>query len=92
MLIISLKNRFPYSNRSPAAPSETFTSSDSASCPSNICSSGSSGTWTHDFICFNKVKSEYTPNSSEILLLRTAGLERKKMVFKNKRGQHKLVC
>ena len=71
---------FPYGNRSLGAPSGAFTSSGSAS--GSICSSGSSGTWTHDFICLNKVKSEYTP---------TAGLGRKKMVFKNKRGQHKHV-
>ena len=80
---------FPYRNRSPAAPSGAFTSLVSAS--GAICSSGISGTWAHDFICLNKVKSEYTPSSSQLLMLRTAGLGRKIVVFKNKRGQHQHV-
>ena len=80
---------FSYSNRSPAAPSGSFTFSGSAS--GSICSSGSSGTWTHAFICLNKVKLEYTPSSSELSMLRTAGLGRNKVVFKNKRGQHNHV-
>ena len=86
------RRSFPYSNRSPAALSGGFISLGSAS-GSNA---SSDGTWTHEFICYNKVKSEYTPSSSELSMLRTAGsrtgMGRKKVVFKYKRTQHKYVC
>ena len=75
---------FPYRNRSPAASSGAFTSLGAAS--GAICSSSISGTWDHDFICLNKVKSEYTPSSSQLLMLRTAGLGRKKWFLKIKEG------
>ena len=86
------RRSFPYSNRSPAAPSGGFISLGSAS--GSNASIG--GTWTHEFICYNNVKSEYTPSSFELSMLRTAdsrtGMGRKKVVFKYERGQHKYVC
>ena len=63
------EKKFSLSSRSPAAPSGAFTCLGSASGSNNICSAGSSGTWTPDFICLNKVQSEYTPSSSELLML-----------------------
>ena len=49
---------------------------------------GVSGTWGNDFVCSHKVNSEHTSSSSELSILKTTGLERKKKFHKDKRGQY----
>ena len=48
-------------------------------------------TWTHDFVCLSKVNESYTPTQGELTNLRLAGLGKKKIVFKNKFGDHRHI-
>ena len=45
-------------------------------------------TWTDDFICLASTSVEETPTSIHLENLRRAGLGRKKIIFKNKNGDH----
>jgi len=47
-----------------------------------------STTWTHEFLCLNIVNEVCTPSSSDSQSLTRAGLGRKKIVFKDKFGDH----
>ena len=45
-------------------------------------------TWTHDFVCLASTNMEETPTSIQLENLRRTGLGWKKIVFKNKNGDH----
>lgn len=45
-------------------------------------------TWTYDFVCLALVDMPCTPSNRELGILRAGGLGRKKVVFKNKYGDH----
>ena len=45
-------------------------------------------TWTHEFVCLSLTNASITPNSREVDLLQKAGLGKKKIIFKNKHGEH----
>ena len=52
---------------------------------------GVRGTWANDFVCSHKVNSEHTRSSSELWMLKTAGLGSKSFFHKKKRGHSKHV-
>ena len=49
-------------------------------------------TWTHEFCCLTNVNQTTTPSASQNELLKSAGLAKTKIVFKDKHAVHAEVC